>query len=86
MRERVWRWRRELLLLAILVVVLLVILFLIYNTIHIVRQYERLVVFTFGRVTNGSAGPGIVLLVPIVQIPVKVDPNDHSQLMIGLAG
>jgi regulator of protease activity HflC (stomatin/prohibitin superfamily) len=59
--------------LAILVVVLLVILFLIANTIHIVRQYERLVVFTFGRVTNGAAGPGIILLVPIVQQTVKVD-------------
>jgi regulator of protease activity HflC (stomatin/prohibitin superfamily) len=59
--------------LAILVIVLLVILFLIANTIHIVRQYERLVVFTFGRVTNGSAGPGIILLVPIVQQTVKVD-------------
>ena len=59
--------------LAILVIVLLVILFLIANTIHIVRQYERLVVFTFGRVTNGAAGPGILLLVPIVQQTVKVD-------------
>ena len=59
--------------LAILVVVLLVVLFLIWSTIHIVRQYERLVIFTLGRVTNGSAGPGLILLVPIIQQPVKVD-------------
>jgi regulator of protease activity HflC (stomatin/prohibitin superfamily) len=59
--------------LVILAIVLLVILFLIANTIHIVRQYERLVVFTFGRVTNGAAGPGIILLVPVVQQTVKVD-------------
>ena len=58
---------------AILVIVLLVILFLIFNTVHIVRQYERLVVFTFGRVTNGAAGPGLILLVPVVQQPVTVD-------------
>ncbi len=28
----------------------------------------------------------IVQLQPGAQVPVKVDPNDHSQLMIGLAG
>jgi regulator of protease activity HflC (stomatin/prohibitin superfamily) len=59
--------------LAILVIALLFILFLIYSTINIVRQYERLVIFTLGRVTNGSAGPGLVLLIPIVQQPVRVD-------------
>jgi len=41
--------------------------------INIVRQYERLVIFTLGRVSNGAAGPGLVLLVPIIQQPVKVD-------------
>lgn len=59
--------------LAILVIVIVILLFLIWSTIHIVRQYERLVIFTLGRVTNGSAGPGLVLLVPIIQQPVKVD-------------
>jgi regulator of protease activity HflC (stomatin/prohibitin superfamily) len=59
--------------LAILVVGILVLLFLIWSTINIVRQYERLVIFTLGRVSNGAAGPGLVLLVPIIQQPVKVD-------------
>jgi regulator of protease activity HflC (stomatin/prohibitin superfamily) len=59
--------------LAILVAVVLVLLFLIWSTINIVRQYERLVIFTLGRVSNGSAGPGLVLLVPIIQQPVRVD-------------
>jgi regulator of protease activity HflC (stomatin/prohibitin superfamily) len=59
--------------LSILVGVLVVLLFLVYTTVHIVRQYERLVVFTLGRVTNGSAGPGLILLIPIIQQPVKVD-------------
>ena len=59
--------------LAILAIVLVVVLFLIYSTVNIVRQYERLVVFTLGRVTNGSAGPGLILLVPIIQQPVRVD-------------
>jgi len=59
--------------LAILVIAIVILLFLIWSTIHIVRQYERLVIFTLGRVTNGSAGPGLILLVPIIQQPVKVD-------------
>jgi regulator of protease activity HflC (stomatin/prohibitin superfamily) len=60
-------------LLTILVVGVVVLLFLIWSTVNIVRQYERLVIFTLGRVTNGAAGPGLVLLVPIVQQPTKVD-------------
>jgi regulator of protease activity HflC (stomatin/prohibitin superfamily) len=60
-------------LLTILVVGVVILLFLIWSTVNIVRQYERLVIFTLGRVTNGAAGPGLVLLVPIVQQPVKVD-------------
>jgi regulator of protease activity HflC (stomatin/prohibitin superfamily) len=59
--------------LAILVAAIAILLFLIWSTVHIVRQYERLVIFTLGRVTNGSAGPGLVLLVPVIQQPVKVD-------------
>src|ERR687893_46711 len=59
--------------LAILVAAVAILLFLIWSTVHIVRQYERLVIFTLGRVTNGAAGPGLVLLVPIIQQPVKVD-------------
>jgi regulator of protease activity HflC (stomatin/prohibitin superfamily) len=60
-------------LLTILVVGVVVLLFLIWSTVNVVRQYERLVIFTLGRVTNGAAGPGLVLLVPIVQQPIKVD-------------
>jgi regulator of protease activity HflC (stomatin/prohibitin superfamily) len=59
--------------LAILAIALVVVLFLIYSTVNIVRQYERLVVFTLGRVTNGSAGPGLILLVPIIQQATRVD-------------
>ena len=55
---------------------LLVLLFLIVNTIHIVREYERLVVFTFGNL-SGARGPGIVLLIPVVQQTVKVDLRER---------
>jgi regulator of protease activity HflC (stomatin/prohibitin superfamily) len=58
--------------LAIWAIVLLIVLVLLYNIIHIVREYERLVVFFFGRL-QGARGPGLVLLIPIVQQLVKVD-------------
>src|SRR5437016_178621 len=41
------------------------------NSIRIVREYDRLVVFRLGRVI-GERGPGLVLLIPIVDRPVKV--------------
>jgi regulator of protease activity HflC (stomatin/prohibitin superfamily) len=62
--------------LAIWVIVLLVVLVILYNIIHIVREYERLVVFFFGRL-QGARGPGIVLLIPIVQQAVKVDLRER---------
>ncbi len=41
------------------------------NSIRIVREYERLVVFRLGRLI-GEAGPGLVLLIPMVDRAVKV--------------
>src|SRR5437667_3094591 len=41
------------------------------NAIRIVREYDRLVVFRLGRVIGGR-GPGLVLLIPIVDRAVKV--------------
>jgi len=62
--------------LIILVVGLLVVLYLISSTIHIVREYERLVVFFFGRL-QGARGPGIVILIPFIQQAVKVDLRER---------
>ena len=50
---------------AFLVIIVLV------NSIRIVREYERLVVFRLGRVI-GEKGPGLVLLIPIIDRAVKV--------------
>ena len=41
------------------------------NSIRIVREYDRLVVFRLGRVI-GEKGPGVVLLIPIVDRAVRV--------------
>lgn len=48
-------------------------LFLLTNIIKILREYERGVVFTLGRVGKKAAGPGLVLLVPGIQQMRKVD-------------
>ena len=55
--------------LAIGVVLLLVIATQIFK---VLNEYERGVIFTFGRFT-GVKGPGLILLVPLVQRMVKVD-------------
>ncbi len=41
--------------------------------IKVLREYERGVIFTLGRVGRKAAGPGLVLLVPVIQQMRKVD-------------
>jgi regulator of protease activity HflC (stomatin/prohibitin superfamily) len=53
-----------------------IVLWLISMIVHIVLEYERLVVFFFGRL-QGARGPGIVLLIPFVQQAVKVDLRER---------
>jgi regulator of protease activity HflC (stomatin/prohibitin superfamily) len=53
------------------VIVFLVLAFL-YSSIRVLREYERGVVFTLGRYT-GAKGPGLFLLVPVIQQMVRVD-------------
>ncbi|HEY7738403.1 MAG TPA: SPFH domain-containing protein [Candidatus Limnocylindria bacterium] len=57
---------------AIVVIALAIVLWLIFSVVHIVREYERLVVFFLGRL-QGAKGPGLVLLIPVIQQAVKVD-------------
>jgi regulator of protease activity HflC (stomatin/prohibitin superfamily) len=56
-------------------IVLVVIIFLV-NAIKIVPEYQRLVVFRLGRCV-GDRGPGIVLLIPIVDRAVRVDLREQ---------
>jgi len=56
----------------------LMVLFLLFlgfvflaNAIRVVREYERLVVFRLGRLI-GEKGPGLVLLIPLIDRAVKV--------------
>ncbi|MEM9837594.1 MAG: slipin family protein [Pseudomonadota bacterium] len=41
--------------------------------IKVLKEYERGVVFTLGKVGRRAAGPGLVLLIPAVQVMRKVD-------------
>ena len=54
------------------VVAFVVFILLIGNTVKILREYERAVVFTLGRFQR-VRGPGLVLLVPFIQEMVRVD-------------
>ena len=54
------------------VVVFLVLLFLI-SAIKVAREYERGIVFRLGRLFPQPKGPGLFLLIPIVDRMVKVD-------------
>jgi len=45
-------------------------------SVRIVLEYQRLVVFRLGRVT-GARGPGLVLLIPIVDRGVRVDLRER---------
>jgi regulator of protease activity HflC (stomatin/prohibitin superfamily) len=51
---------------------LVLLLVLLYNAIKIVPEYQRLVVLRLGR-SIGMKGPGLVLLIPIVDRPLWVD-------------
>ena len=59
---------------AVLVAVVVVFL---ANAIRIVPEYQRLVVFRLGRVLTAPRGPGIILLIPIIDRPVKVDLREQ---------
>ena len=47
-------------------------LFLLGSAIRIVPEYQRLVVFRLGRAV-GERGPGLVLLIPIIERAIRVD-------------
>ncbi len=63
---------------AIIAAILVVGFFLliVFFSVRVVREYERTVVFRVGRCI-GTKGPGIILLIPIVDRPVVVDLREQ---------
>ncbi|MBM2850435.1 MAG: hypothetical protein HW418_3377 [Anaerolineales bacterium] len=49
---------------------------LLFTAVRIVPEYQRLVVLRLGRVI-GPKGPGLVLLIPIVDRPIMVDLREQ---------
>jgi len=56
------------------------------SAIRIVQQYERGVVFRFGRVREGTRGPGITMIIPIVDRMVKVNMQITTMSVPGQDG
>ncbi|HPJ96699.1 MAG TPA: slipin family protein, partial [Syntrophales bacterium] len=54
-----------------IVIIVLVVMFLA-SAIRVLNEYERAVIFRLGRIID-TKGPGIILLIPIVDKMVKVD-------------
>jgi len=55
-----------------LIAVLVVLLILLPTAVRITREYERGVIFRLGRLL-GAKGPGVILLIPIVDRMVRID-------------
>lgn len=55
-----------------LIIPAVVIIFILLSAIRIMNEYERAVMFTLGRYT-GTKGPGIIVVIPLIQRAVKVD-------------
>jgi regulator of protease activity HflC (stomatin/prohibitin superfamily) len=57
---------------SILTVVVVFVLFILLSAVRILREYERGVIFRLGRLV-ASKGPGLILLIPIIDKMLKVD-------------
>jgi len=59
-------------LILVAILLFLVVLFL-FAAIKVAREYERGIIFRLGRLLAEPKGPGLFLLIPIVDRMVKVD-------------
>jgi regulator of protease activity HflC (stomatin/prohibitin superfamily) len=57
---------------ALIAIPIAVVVLLLFSAIRVLREYERAVVFLLGRFWKVK-GPGIILVIPIIQQAVKVD-------------
>jgi len=59
-------------LVAVIVALVILVVFVLFSVLKVTQEYERGVVFRFGRLV-GVRGPGIVLLIPFAERMVRVD-------------
>ena len=50
----------------ILVVVVAVLLLVAASSIHVLKQYERAVQFRLGKLEDGARGPGLIVIIPLI--------------------
>lgn len=53
-------------------VIAAIVLLILFNIFHVLREYERAVVFTLGRFWKVK-GPGLIVIIPVIQQIVRVD-------------
>jgi len=56
-----------------LIIVVVLLVFFLVSAVKVAREYERGVVFRLGRLLDPPKGPGLFILIPIVDRMVKVD-------------
>ena len=54
---------------AIIIIALLIVIL----SVRVLREYERGVIFRLGRLLSGPKGPGLILLIPVIDKMVKAD-------------
>jgi regulator of protease activity HflC (stomatin/prohibitin superfamily) len=59
--------------LVVLAILLFLLVLLLFSAIKVAREYERAIVFRLGRLLAEPKGPGLFLLIPIIDRMVKVD-------------
>ena len=57
---------------SILAVAVIIVVFVLPQAVRILREYERGVIFRLGKL-QGAKGPGLILLIPVVDKMVKMD-------------
>ena len=56
----------------VLIAVVVFVIFLLASAVRILKEYERGVIFRLGRAQGSAKGPGLILLIPIVDKMVRV--------------
>ncbi|RMH03188.1 MAG: SPFH/Band 7/PHB domain protein [Nitrospirae bacterium] len=58
-------------------VALIAVVLLAFMSIKIVPEYQRLVILRFGKALENPQGPGLVLVIPFVDRPIRVDLRER---------
>jgi regulator of protease activity HflC (stomatin/prohibitin superfamily) len=59
--------------LIVLVAIVVVLLVILFAAVKVAREYERGVIFRLGRLLPQPKGPGLFILIPVIDLMVKVD-------------